>query len=85
MTCTAKIISTGSGGVLPTQLLHGGVLDVAGTEAEDGQEHPGLALVLDEADELAPARYTHVEITVGGQDDSIDAALHESFGGDLVC
>jgi hypothetical protein len=57
------------------------VVEVAAAEAEDGEEHAALALVLDALDELLVAGQADVEVAVGREDDAVDAVLHEVLAG----
>ena len=66
------------------QLLHLRVLEVAPAEPQNGEEDAGLALLLDETDEVALAGQTHVEVAVGGQDHPVDSAVHEALRRDAV-
>ena len=66
------------------QHLHLRVLDVAGAEAEDGEEDAVLALRFDELFELAVARRADVEVAVGGEDDAVVAAVDEVLFRDVV-
>jgi hypothetical protein len=63
------------------QLLHRVVVEVAAAEAEDGEEHAALALVLDALDELLVAGQADVEVAVGREDDAVDAVLDEVLAG----
>ena len=66
------------------QLLHLRVLEVALAEAEHGKEDAALALLLDETDEVTFVAQTHVEVAVGRQDHTVDSAVHEALGRDVV-
>jgi len=65
-------------------LLHLGVLQIAGAEAENGEEGTLLALLLDEAGHLGVAGGAHVEVAVGGEDHPVVSALDVVLGGDAI-
>ena len=60
------------------------ILEIARAEAEHGQEDFTLCFFLDQLDQLVALGDAKVEITVGGQDDPVDAILVEMVGRDLV-
>src|SRR5919198_1789130 len=66
------------------QLLHHRVVEVAGAEAEDGEEDAALPLLLDEADERVVARQDDVEVAGGGEGDAVRAAAQEVLLRDAV-
>ncbi len=51
---------------------------------EDGQEDPGLLLLLDETDQVALPDHADVEVAVGRENDAVDAAFDELLLRDLV-
>ena len=63
---------------LVRQLLQRAVLVVAGSESEHAQEDAALGFVLDQIQEVTLVGGAHVEVTVGRQNDAIDAALDEA-------
>ncbi len=66
------------------QLLHLGVLEVAGAEAEHGQEDAVATALLDQPDQFALARDADVEVAVAGQDDPVVALLLEVLPRHLI-
>ena len=65
-------------------LLHLRVLQIAGSEAQHGQEDARVALLLDQAHHLGVAGCAHVEVAVGRQHDPIVAAVDEVLACSLV-
>ncbi len=59
------------------QLLHRRILEIAGANAEHREEDALLALLFNQAYQLALARHPDVEVSVCGKDDAVDAALDE--------
>src|SRR6185503_15318946 len=59
-------------------------LDVARTDAKHREEDAAGALLLDEPREIALVRHADVEVSIGCEDDAVDASLDELFLRDLV-
>ena len=64
--------------------LHGLVIVVALTEAENREENSGVAFALDEILQFLGVGDAHVEIAVGGEDHAVDGALVEVLLGELI-
>ena len=63
------------------ELLHELVVVVATTESQRGQGHPRGALAFDEVHQCLVVDRTDIEIAVGGEDHTVDAALDEALAG----
>ena len=69
---------------LSARSFHGRVLEVPHAESEHRQENATFAPVLDEILESSAAADTNVEIAIGRENNAVDAAFDEAFGGDFV-
>ena len=65
-------------------LLHPAVLEIAGAEAEHGEEDPLVPPLLDEPHHRGVGALAHVEVAVSGQDDPVVALGVEVLARDVV-
>ena len=66
------------------ELLHHVVVEVARTDTEHGQEHPGLAFGFDERHQRRVVVGAHVEVAVARDHDPVDAVFDEGLLGEVV-
>src|SRR6185295_16420289 len=66
------------------QHLHRRVLEVSRADAEDGQEDARVLFPLDEMQQIVVTDDTDVEVSVGGENDAVDAARNEGLARDAV-
>ena len=66
------------------QFFHLGVFQVAGAEAQHGEEDAAFGLLLDQLHQFVVLGDAHVQVAVGGQDDSIGALFDKMLGSLLV-
>ena len=66
------------------QLLHQPIVVVAGAETERGERDAALALSFNQILQCLEIDRADVEIAIGGQNHSVDAALDEALPGQVV-
>ena len=64
--------------------LQSRIIQVAATHAEDRQEHAGVTLTFDQADQRVLTRDPDIEVAVGGEHHTVDSARDELLPGDSI-